>query len=227
MHCKVVKSYVPISLLLQWMREEFQQTLKKVASSSQPKEGESSDNEEDGEDTATSNVPFPQLVRTHQQHWTDYVHLSAEEGLPLTLGEDRAAPLVMGVQFIHFRFSIICDHPLLIPYSAFFLYSLFRVLQKIWLANHIKKMVKLLHANPVQQSEVTLLGSPASSVVELLSAGLEQMKPTQPCPQKFTTSPPVPPQWRSLCWDWTLHLLLRKLWRPWNLQMCQPQNGII
>ena len=29
--------------------------------------------------------------------------------------------------------------------------------------------------------------------MELLSAGLEQMKPTQPCPQKFTTSPPAPP----------------------------------
>ena len=58
----------------------------------------------------------------HQQHWVDYVHLSAEEGLPLTLGEDRAAPLVMEVQFMHFRFSIIWDHPLLIPYCAFSLF---------------------------------------------------------------------------------------------------------
>ena len=100
---------------------------------------------------------------------------------------------------MHFNFFI-CDHPLHIPYSAFFLYSLFQALQKIWLANHIKKMAKLLHANVVQQLEVTLLGFLASSVVELLSAGLEQVKPTQPCPQKFTTSPPVPPCKDSCAW---------------------------
>ena len=41
------------------MREEFQQTLRKVASSSQPEEGESSDDEEDGKDTATSSESFP------------------------------------------------------------------------------------------------------------------------------------------------------------------------
>ena len=180
---------MPISL--QQMREEFQQTPKKGASSIQPKERESSDDEEGGEDIVTGSE-FPQLLQMHQQHWADYVHLSTEEGLPLTSGEDRAAPLVTEVHFMLFRFSIFCDHPLLISYSAFFPYSLFQALQKIWLANHIKKMAELLHANAVQQLEVALLGSPASSMVELISAGLEQIKPTQPCPQKFTTHLPAP-----------------------------------
>ena len=44
---------------LQQMREEYQQTLKKVASSIQPKEGESSDNEEDGKDTTIGGESFP------------------------------------------------------------------------------------------------------------------------------------------------------------------------
>ena len=104
-----------------------------------------------GEDTAIGSESFPQLIQMHQQHWADYVHLSAEEGLTLTLGEDTAAPLVMEVQFMLFRFSIFCDHLLLIPYSAFVLYSLFQVLQKIQLANHIRKMAELLHVDAVQQ----------------------------------------------------------------------------
>ena len=104
---------------LQQMREEFQPTLKKVASSIQPKEGESSDNKENGEDTAIGGESFPQLIWMHQQHWADYVCLSAEEGLPLTLGEERTAPLVTEVQFILFKFPIFSDHPLLIPYSPF------------------------------------------------------------------------------------------------------------
>ena len=45
------------------------------------------------------------------------------------------------------------------------------------MANHIKKMGKLLHADAVQQLEVALLGFPASDVRELPSAGLEQIKP--------------------------------------------------
>ena len=52
-------------------------------------------------------------------------------------------------------------------------------------------MAKLLHADALQQLEVALLGSPASNVVELLSAGLERIQPMQPCPQKYTASPPV------------------------------------
>ena len=93
------------------MREEFQQILKKAASSIQTKERDSSDSEEDSEDTVIGSESFPQLVWSHQQHSADYVHLSAEEGIPLTLGEDRAAPLVTEVQFMLSRFSIFCGHP--------------------------------------------------------------------------------------------------------------------
>ena len=62
----------------------------------------------------------------------------------MTLGEDRAAPLVTEVQLMLSRFSIFCGHPLLISYSAFSPFSFFQVLQKIQLANHIKKMAELL-----------------------------------------------------------------------------------
>ena len=88
----------------------------------------------DSKDTAIGSESFPQLVQMHQQHWADYVHLSAEEGLSLTLGEDRTAPLVTEVQFLLSRFSIFCGHPSF-PYSnSYFsssLYSYFQVLQKI------------------------------------------------------------------------------------------------
>ena len=96
---------------LQQMKEEFQHTVKIVASSIQPREGESLDDKEDSEDMVIGGELFPQLIQMHQQHWADYVCLNAEEGLPLTPGEDRAAPLVMEVQFMLFRFSIFCDHP--------------------------------------------------------------------------------------------------------------------
>ena len=57
-------------------------------------------------------------------------------------------------------------------------------------------MADLLHADTVQQLDVTLLGSPAADVVELLSAGLEQTRPIlqtmQPHPQTYTSTPLVP-----------------------------------
>ena len=87
--------------------------------------------EEDSKDTVIGGESFLQLVQMHQQHWVDYVHLSAEEGLPLTLGEDWAAPLVTEVQFLLSRFSIFCGHPSFPysnSYSASSLYSFFQVL---------------------------------------------------------------------------------------------------
>ena len=116
------------------MREEFQQTLKETASSMQTKDGNSSDSEENSEHTVIGSESFPQLVWTHQQHWADYVHISAEEGIPLTLGEDRAAPLVTKVQFLLSRFSIFYGHPSFPysnSYSASSLYSFTQALQNI------------------------------------------------------------------------------------------------
>ena len=55
------------------------------------------------------------------------------------------------------------------PHSVFF-----QALQKIHLADHIKRMVELLHANANQQLEVALLGSPAAQVLDLLAAGMRQ-----------------------------------------------------
>ena len=50
-------------------------------------------------------------------------------------------------------------------------------MQKIHLTNHIKGMVKLLHAEVTQQLEVALLGFPAAHVIFLLLAGWMHMKP--------------------------------------------------
>ena len=75
----------------------------------------------------------------------------------------------------------------------------FQALQKICLANHIKSMAELLHAEAIQQLEVALLGSPNAHIIDLLLAGWIQMTPvsmrTVICPlQAYTlipvTSPP-------------------------------------
>ena len=114
----------------------------------------------------------------------------------LTLGEDRAAPLITEVHFFSFQISsghFPSNGSLL---SCMFHCLLFRALQKICLAYHIKIMVDLLHADAVQQLEVALLGPPAASLVDLLSAVLEQTRPflwtMQPHCQTYTSTPAVP-----------------------------------
>ena len=47
-------------------------------------------------------------------------------------------------------------------------------MQKIHLADHIKRMAELLHADAIQQLEVALLGSPAAQVLDLLAAQMRQ-----------------------------------------------------
>ena len=121
--------------------------------------------------TELSGFP-PRILQMYWQHSADYMRLMMEEDGDLTTGKDRAAFLITEVQFMLSRFSIFCGYPLLIPYSVFLPNSFFQAVQKIWLANHIRKMAELLHADAVQQLKVTLLGSPASNMVELLSAGL-------------------------------------------------------
>ena len=60
-------------------------------------------------------------------------------------------------------------------------------------------MTDLLHADAGQQLEVVLLGSLAAQVIDLLSGGLMQTKPStvvtpaQPHPQSYTSTPPVLP----------------------------------
>ena len=122
-----------------------------------------------------------------------------EEGEELTVGEDWVATLVTEVS----------------PYFPFMIYSLdhfnffssillnssshLQALEKICLANHIRCMAELLHADVVQQLEVALLGSLVAQIVDLLSGGLAQTKsstsaaPAQPHPQIYTSTPPAPP----------------------------------
>ena len=101
-----------------------------------------------------------------------------EEGEKLTLGQDRAAPLITKVEF---SFYVPCNcSPFHSKFFSFVLHSLsshFLALQKICLARHIKSMADLLHADAVQQLEVALLGSPAAQIIDLLSDEWVQTKP--------------------------------------------------
>ena len=113
----------------------------------------------------------------------------------LTLGEDSAAPLITEVHFFSFQISYGHFPSSGSSLSCIFHHLLFLALQKIHLANHIKRMADLLHVDTVQQLEVALLGSPAADVIDLLSAGLDQTRPIlwtmQPHPQTYTSTPPV------------------------------------
>ena len=71
-------------------------------------------------------------------------------------------------------------------------------MQKIWLANHIKSMAELFHANAIQQLEAALLGSPAAQVLDLLTTRVMQLASTSQKhmvhpPQAYTATPMVPP----------------------------------
>ena len=71
-----------------------------------------------------------------------------------------------------------------------------QALQKICLADHIRKMANQLHADAIQQLEVALLGSPAAEVMDILSASLSKpvtIASAQPHPHTFTATPPGPP----------------------------------
>ena len=55
------------------------------------------------------------------------------------------------------------------PHSVFF-----QALQKTCLADHIKRMAELLHADAIWQLEVAFLGSPTAHILDLLAAGMRQ-----------------------------------------------------
>ena len=74
----------------------------------------------------------------------------------------------------------------------------FQALQKICLVNHIKSMAELLHADAIQQLEVTLLGSPTAQILDLLSVGGEQLTPAPKgtvilLPKVYTSTLMAPP----------------------------------
>ena len=78
------------------MRQEFRKSLKDTVVGSQVAEPEPLE----GDNTETSSVSLPQVIKTHHQHLADYVKLFMEEGEELTMGEDQAAPLIMEVALI-------------------------------------------------------------------------------------------------------------------------------
>ena len=72
------------------MWQEFWKTLVETVSATSGIELEPS--------TSTSTDPSgsspPWVLRTHCQHMADYMKLMMERGMDLTMGEDRAAPLI-------------------------------------------------------------------------------------------------------------------------------------
>ena len=65
--------------------------------------------------------------------------------------------------------------------------TFFQALQKIRMANHIKSMAELLHADAIQQLEVALLGSPVTQILDLLATGVIQLASTS---QRHVVHPP-------------------------------------
>ena len=75
------------------MKQEFRAMLAKAAavdSDAEPKPSTSTSTEPSG------SSPL-RVLRTHHQHSVDYIRYMMEEGGDLTLGEDRAIPLIMEV----------------------------------------------------------------------------------------------------------------------------------
>ena len=148
----------------------------------------------------------PRVLWTYGQHVANYVRLMVEEREVLTLGEDRAAPLITKVfsptshmLILEFTLNSFSIHSQLFMLSCSIHHLVFfQTLQKIHLANHPKSMVELPHAEAIQQLEVAVLGSPAAHVIDLLSAGWMQMTPaaigTVICPPQVYTSTPAAPR---------------------------------
>ena len=75
------------------MCQEFQKTLAETVSATSGVEPEPS--------TSTSTDPSgsspPWVLRTHHQHMAAYTKLMKESSMDLTMGKDRAAPLIIKV----------------------------------------------------------------------------------------------------------------------------------
>ena len=176
------------------MRQEFKQRMGEAASFAQEEEPPES------EGTDVWSVSPTRIVHSHGQHLADYISIGLEEGEMLNLCEDRAAPLITEVHFFSFQVSYghFCSNVSLL--SHIFHHLIFQVLQKIWLASHIRRMADLLHADAIQQLQEAFLGSPAANMVYLHSSGWEQTRPVLMTTQPITkhTPPPLqhlPQQW--------------------------------
>ena len=87
------------------MREEFKQKMGETTSSTQSAEEELPESE----DIVIHDESPPHIIQTHHQHLDNYVKMGAEEGVVLTLGEDRAATLIIEVYvffFLDFLWSL-------------------------------------------------------------------------------------------------------------------------
>ena len=127
------------------MREESKEKMEETISSAQTTEEKPSESE----DIMICGESPPKIIQTHQQHWANYVQIGVEEGVMLTLGEDRAAPLITEVHFLSFCISYGHFLSNSSSLSCIFHCLILQVLQKICLANHIKRMAYLLHADAV------------------------------------------------------------------------------
>ena len=91
------------------MRQEFQATLVKTASSTSMSAGPDEPEDKD----VGADFP-PRVTWTYNQHRADYIHLFMEEGQMLAKGEDQSAPLITEVCiFLHLQQS--CIHSFFPP----------------------------------------------------------------------------------------------------------------
>ena len=84
------------------MKQEFKQSLEEAAASTQVRE----EGPPESESTEAQSDSPPKVICSHQQHLSNYIKICMEEGEKLSLGEDRAAPLITEVDF---SFYVPCD----------------------------------------------------------------------------------------------------------------------
>ena len=84
------------------MRQKIKQRLGEAATSAQVHEEELPESE----GTKAQNDSPPRVVCSHRQLLANYIRMCMEEGEMLTLGGDRAGPLITEV---YFSFYVPCD----------------------------------------------------------------------------------------------------------------------
>ena len=141
------------------MRQEFKQSLGKAAASTQVREKEPPESEST---EAQSDSP-PRVIHSHWEHLADYIQICMEEGERLTLGEDRAAPLITEVDFSFYLPTINSSfHSKFFSFVVHNLSPYFQALQKIhllatlgawqtycmWMQCHSWKWLYWVHQQP-------------------------------------------------------------------------------
>ena len=87
-----------IVVFAKWFQESIPLTVDEM--------GQSTSDPKEGIDTNPLPNEKPRVLQTHDQHAADYVRLMLEEGMNLSMGEDRATPLITKVKPLIFFFHL-------------------------------------------------------------------------------------------------------------------------